>query len=180
MKNFIFLIFILGLFASCKNMNNPQSGNNREAANKARVQQFYDQVFNGHNINLIDSFCVSDFVDHNPDEGHTGKGLADLKAQFKGFLGAFPDIHVTTNFMVAQGDTVVAHISLTGTNTGPMGPGMPATNKKISIDGIDVIAVNGSKAVERWGFFDTHKMMTDLGMGGSPPADTTKMMEKKK
>jgi predicted ester cyclase len=187
MKNFFFLLILLGLFAACSNMGNSNAGGDKEAANKARVQEFYDQVFNAHNINMIDSFCTANFVDHNPDEGHNGQGLADLKSQFTSFFGAYPDIHATTHFMVAQGDTVVAHINFTGTNTGPMGPGMPATNKKMSIDGIDIIAIKDGKAVERWGFFDTMKMMKDMGMMPSPPpadttkaADASKTMEKKK
>ncbi len=179
MKNLIFLLFSLCLLASCSNMGNSNARAVREAANKARTQQFYDQVFNGHNLNLIDSFCVADFVDHNPEVGHDGKGTHDLKAQLTDFFKTFPDIHVTTNFMVAQGDTVVAHITLTGTNIGAMGD-MPATNKKISVSGIDIIAIKGRKAVERWGFFDNQKMMADLGMGmGAPPpaAEAAKPME---
>ncbi len=179
MKNLIFLLFSLCLLASCSNMGNSNARAVREAANKARTQQFYDQVFNGHNLNLIDSFCVADFVDHNPDAGHDGKGTHDLKGQLTDFFKTFPDIHITTNFMVAQGDTVVAHITLTGTNIGPMG-GMPATNKKMSISGIDIIAIKGRKAVERWGFFDTQKMMADLGMsmsGPPPAAEPEKPME---
>jgi predicted ester cyclase len=179
MKNLLLLLFILGLFSSCSNMGNMNSSHNREAFNKARTQQFYDQVFNAHNLNMIDSFCVAEFVDHTPNSGHSGKGIADLKADLKDFMTAFPDIHLSTNFMVAQGDTVVAYITMTGTNSGAMGPNMPATNKKMTVSGIDIISVKGRKAVERWGFFDTQKMMDDLGMGAPPPpaAEPAKPME---
>lgn len=178
MKNLLYFLFMLVMFASCN--SSQTSGDSRGSANKARMQQFYDQVINAHNIDMIDSFCVADFVDHNPDPGFSGMGTTDLKAQFKGFFEAFPDIHLTTNFMLAEGDTVMAHVTLTGTNAGPMGNGMAATNKKISVSGIDVVSVKDGKAVERWGFFDTQKMMADLGMGGPPPADTTKAMDMQK
>jgi predicted ester cyclase len=52
---------------------------------------------------------------------------------------------------------------MTGTNSGPMG-GMPASNKPVSVDGIDIIVVKDGKAVERWGIFDNMKMMQDMGM----------------
>ena len=173
MKNLLFILFVLGVYTSCTTTQSSDDSNGSDI--KARMQTFYDQVVNAHNVDMIDSFVVADFVDHNPDVGFTGKGIPDLKAQFKSFFEAFPDMHFTTNFMVAEGDTVVAHITMTGTNTGPMGPGMPATNKKVSISGIDIVSIKDGKAVERWGIFDSHKMMEDLGLMGGPPADTTKM-----
>ena len=178
MKNLIFFLFCICLFASCGDMSKGPSAHDHSAKNKQRMQQFYDQVINAHNVNAIDSFCTADFVDHNPDEGFTGKGAADLKASFKAFFTAFPDIHITTHFMIAQGDTIAAHVNLSGTNSGPMGPGMPATNKKVSIDGIDMVAIRDGKAYERWGFFDSQKMMADLGMMGGAPMDTVKMEKK--
>ncbi len=165
MKNLLSIPVIAIIAFSCNTMNN-SAGMNAEAS-KAKVQSFYDAVINGHNTAMIDSFCAADFIDHNPDQGHSGKGIDDLKAGFKDFFAGFPDIHVKTNFMIAEGDTVMAHVTLTGTNSGAMG-GMPATNKQVSIDGIDVIVIKDGKAAERWGFFDTEKMMQELGMMPQP------------
>ena len=161
MKNLVYVFIIAVIALSCNTMSSSSSANTE--ANKAKTQAFYDQVINAHNTAAIDSFCAADFVDHNPDEGHSGKGLDDLKASFKDFFTGFPDVHVTTNFMVAEGDTVVSHVTMTGTNSGAM-MGMPATNKQVSVDGVDIIVVKDGKAVERWGIFDNRKMMQDLGM----------------
>src|SRR5258706_3789724 len=138
MKNFACVFFIAAVIFSCNTA--PATGGMNTDANKARVQSFYDAVINAHNISMIDSFCTADFVDHNPDPGRSGKGSDDLKASFKDFFTGYPDIHVKTNFMIAEGDTVMAHVSLTGTNSGAFG-NMPATNKQINIDGIDVIVL---------------------------------------
>jgi steroid delta-isomerase-like uncharacterized protein len=167
MKNFIYIIAVAVMAASC---NSPEHADNSKAdANKARVQRFYDEVFNAHNIAMIDSFCTPDFVDHNPDPPHTGQGIEDLKATFTDFFTGFPDIHVTVNFMIAQGDTVMAHVTMAGTNSGAMGS-MPATNKQVSINGIDIISLKDGKAVERWGIFDNVKMMEQLGVMPPPGA----------
>jgi steroid delta-isomerase-like uncharacterized protein len=173
MKNLLYIFVIAIIAASCNTTNN--SGSMNADASKAKVQDFYDQVINAHNVAMIDSFCSADFVDHNPDPGRSGKGSDDLKASFKDFFTAYPDIHVKTNFMIVSGDTVMAHVTMTGTNSGAMG-GMPATNKQVNIDGIDVIVIKDGKAAERWGFFDTMKMMQELGMmpaQGSMPQDST-------
>lgn len=181
MKNLFFFLLFLGLLIGCNSANvGVHAKGDNDAANRAKFQGFYDQVINAHNPNLVDSFCHADFVDHNPSPGHSGKGLDDLKGQFRDFFTAFPDVHFKTNFMVACGDTLVSHISMTGTNSGPMAPGMPATNKSFSADGIDIVVIKDGKATERWGFGDSEKMMKDLGMMGGPPADTTHAADMKK
>ncbi|HYK45460.1 MAG TPA: ester cyclase [Parafilimonas sp.] len=173
MKKLIYIFVVAAIAVACNTATTPGGGTDAEA-NKAKVQSFYDQVINAHNVDAIDSFCSADFVDHNPDPGHSGKGIDDLRAGFKDFFSGFPDVHVATNFMVASGDTVVSHVTMTGTNSGAM-MGMPATNKKATVDGIDIIVIKDGKAVERWGEFDNAKMMQDLGMMPQPgaPKDTT-------
>jgi steroid delta-isomerase-like uncharacterized protein len=185
MKNLIYILIIAVFAAGCGNMANQGVAKN-ESANKDRVAQFYEKVVNAHNVDMIDSFCTADFVDHNPDMGHSGKGTDDLKASFKEFFAAFPDVHMTANFMVAEGDKVVSHLTITGTNTGAMG-NMPATGKSMNVDGIDIVGgIKDGKASERWGFFDNMKMMMQMGMmppAGAPPtapSEPMKMEEKKK
>lgn len=180
MKKLLLLFLLAGLFSSCMT-NNPS--NDKAAKSKAGVQAFYDQVINAHNPAMVDSFCAPDFTDHNPDQGHSGKGVDDLKAAFKDFFTGFPDIHMTVDMMVANGDTVASMITMTGTNSGMM-MGAPPTNKQVSIQGMDFIVLKDGKATDRWGFFDVMKMMQQMGMmpepGAQAHADTVKMMNAEK
>jgi steroid delta-isomerase-like uncharacterized protein len=130
--------------------------------NKALAQRFYNEVLNSHNLAGIKSFVTRDFIDHNPSPGHTGKGLDDLTAQLNEMLTAMPDFHVTTDLMVAEEDKVVAYLTMTGTNSGPFG-NMPATNKSVKINGVDIVQIKDGKAIERWGVFDDLAMMAQLG-----------------
>lgn len=133
--------------------------------NKALTKQFYDEVMNAHNPAKIESFCSADFIDHNPSPGHTGKGLDDLVSMLNEMITALPDFHVTADLMVAEEDMVVAYLTVTGTNSGPFG-NMPASNKSVKINGVDIVLIKDGKAVERWGVFDDMSMMTQLGMAG--------------
>ena len=180
MKNLIYILVISVFAAGCSNMAD-QAADKKEAANKDRVAQFYEQVINAHNVDMIDSFCTAEFVDHNPDMNHSGKGLEDLKASFREFIAGFPDIKMTPDFMIAEGDKVAVHITMTGTNSGAMG-NMPATGKSFSVEAIDIIQIKDGKATDRWGFGDAMKMMTQLGMmpPPPPPSEPMKMEEKKK
>ena len=172
MKKILSLLFAAALLSACNAPQQPAGTDS--AALKARVQQFYDEVINGHSLDGIDTFCSPDFVDHNPDPGYAGKGIADVKAMFSSMMTAFPDMKATTHFMLAEGDTVMAYITMSGTQTGPMG-GMPASNKPVQVDGIDIVVVKDGKAVERWGVFDNLGMMQQMGMipAAGAPADSS-------
>ena len=153
--------------------NSGTGGNNMSSEKEARLREFYDQVMNAHNPAMIDSFCTAEFVDHQADP-HYPAGIAGLKAAFNDFFAAFPDVHVTTNSIKAWGDTVMSHITMTGTNSGSW-MGMPPTGKQFNIEGMDLIILKDRKASERWGYSEEMKMMTQLGMmGGAPPADSSK------
>ena len=177
MKKLFLLSALAGIMTSCMNNN---AVDNKAAMNKAKTQRFYDEVINAHNPAMIDSFCSADFTDHNPDPGFSGKGIEDLRANFKAFFIGYPDIHITTNMMVANGDTVMTMLTMTGTNSGPM-MGQPPTNKQVNIGGTDILVIKDGKAFERWGYFDNMKMMQQLGlmpeMGAAP--DNSKMNEAK-
>jgi predicted ester cyclase len=172
MKKLFYMLILTGMFTSCMN---PGTKDN-SAANKEKVQQFYNDVINGHNPDALANYCSADFVDHNPDPGHSGQGMDDLKASFKDFFTGYPDIHATTKFMVAHGDTVLSYVTMTGTNSGQMA-NMPPTNKQVNVDGIDIVIIKDGKAVERYGIFDSMKMMEQLGMMGNmgAPQDASKM-----
>ena len=134
--------------------------------NKALTQRFYDEVMNAHNLAKIKTFCSVDFTDHNPSPGHIGKGLEDLTAQINEMFTALPDLHLNIDFMVAEEDRVVSYLTLTGTNSGPFA-NMPATNKSVKINGIDIVLIKDGKATDRWGVFDDLSMITQMGMMGN-------------
>lgn len=131
--------------------------------NKELLESFYDEVMNSHNVAKIKSFCAADFTDHNPNPGYSGKGLDDLAAQLNEMFISFPDLHVTSAFMVAEEDMVVAYLTMTGTNSGSFA-NMPPTNKTVKINGIDIVKIKDGKATEHWGVFEDLSMMTQLGM----------------
>jgi steroid delta-isomerase-like uncharacterized protein len=131
--------------------------------NKELVRRFYNEVLNSHNPAKLESFVTTDFIDHNPSPGHTGKGLDDLTAQLNEILTALPDLRVTTDFMVAEEDKVAVFLTMTGTNSGPFG-NLPPSNKQVKFYGVDIVRIKDGKAFERWGLSDDLSMMTQMGL----------------
>src|SRR5207237_8330966 len=80
-------------------------------------------------------------------------------------FSAMPDIHITIEDVIAEGDTTAARFSITGTNTGGF-MGMEPTNATISVTGMDFMRFRDGVIVEHWGEMDMLGLMQQLGVMG--------------
>lgn len=85
-------------------------------ANKALIRR-YREAHNTNNLALLDEIVAADIKSHNGMPG-LPPGLQGGKMAHRTFLGAFPNGHVTTEDLIAEGEKVVECFSFRGTNTG--------------------------------------------------------------
>lgn len=132
---------------------------------KEKVRNLYGVIQAG-NVNDLAMFVASDVVDHNllPTIKTTGLDAAMEKMTI--FRTAFPDLKITVEDIVAEGDKATARITTTGTHRGEF-LGVAATNKKFEISGVETIRFSEGKVVEVWGQADLLTMMTHLGLAPS-------------
>ncbi len=128
-----------------------------EASNKATTRAFMEDMFNKHDLKAVDRYISTKMVEHSPMPGHKSD-FAGVKAMFADMLKSMPDMHVTIDDIVADGDRVVVLSTLSGTPKTPM-MGMQPAGKKISSKGIDWVVLKDGKAVEHWGYMDMDAMM---------------------
>jgi steroid delta-isomerase-like uncharacterized protein len=93
--------------------------------------------------------------------------LKDFKQMESEWYDAFPDLHVTIDDMVAEGDKVAFRSTWTGTHKGEF-MGVPPTNKKVTVSGIVIDRFAGGKIVEDHGQFDDLDLMRQLGLKEIP------------
>jgi steroid delta-isomerase-like uncharacterized protein len=134
--------------------------------NKALQRRQTEEVFNKHNPDAVDEFFAPDYVSHNAPPGmpNDREGLKALVAMY---VGAFPDLKVTSDFQLAEGDKVVMRWTARGTHTGEL-MGIPATGKRIEMTGISIQRIAGGKIVEEWDESDQMGMMQQLGVVPPP------------
>jgi predicted ester cyclase len=130
--------------------------------NKQATQFFYDEVFNKHNISLIDSVVGADYVEHQTDV-HYLANRKGLKKEFSDYFQGFPDAELTVHIMMAENDLVTTQFTITGTHRGKI-YGLKPTGRKIKISGVDIIRYKNGKAVEHWGYLEEGKLLTQLGL----------------
>jgi steroid delta-isomerase-like uncharacterized protein len=131
--------------------------------NKAILRQAYDAI-NRNDLDALDELVASDITDHDPAPGQ-GPGLEGVKGYFSSLHAAFPDVHMDVEDMIAEGDKVVAQVSVSGTHQGEF-VGIAPTGNRVTITGIDILRITDGKVVEHWGRFDDLGMMQQLGVMG--------------
>ena len=96
-------------------------------------------------------------------------GAQLLKEVVGRLIKAFPDLRVTVEDVIAEGDKVVARDSVTGTHQGDY-MGIPPTGKSITYNEIFIARFVNGRIAETWGVVDVLSQMRQLGVipGGSP------------
>lgn len=135
--------------------------------NKATLQRLYDEVMNGHDLAAADALITLDRPDHDPTfPPELTTGREGFKKLFGTLIAAFPDLHFTTQFMVAEGDMVTAFTTIEGTHRGEF-MGIPPTEKPFSVNNADACRFTEEGMIcEHWGVVDLASMMRQLGVGG--------------
>lgn len=116
--------------------------------NIAIARRWFEDVWNQRNEPAIDELVTSESVCF-ADEGPI-RGPAEFRArQYHPFLAAFPDLHITLDGIVAEGDQVVVRWTASGTHTGD-GLGFGATGRKAVFQGMSWIKICDGKLTEGW------------------------------
>ena len=130
--------------------------------NKATAQRWYEEVFNAGNLSVINELLSPNFRDYD-DPVDLASGVEGAR-QFVGMChSAFPDLHITIEDWVVEGDKVVARFTARGTNNGSF-MGMPPTGKQATIAGIDILGFENGKIVAHWGILDELGMLQQVGL----------------
>lgn len=130
-------------------------------ANKGTVKRFYEEVLNAGNVALLDELAVQDYDEHSPFPGQPN-GIEGLRARVGAILGAFRPVF-TLHELVAEGDTVVAYWTNTGTHQGEF-MGLPPSGKTVTISGIDVHRLRDGRMAEHWHVIEQLQMLQQLGV----------------
>jgi steroid delta-isomerase-like uncharacterized protein len=134
--------------------------------NKAIARAVFD-AFNGGDLDELDDVVAADSVDHDPYNPHAGEGREGLKKTIAMYREAFPDLHISVEDQIAEGDKVVSRWVGTGTHQGEL-MGAPPTGRSSTITGIGIDRIENGQIVEAWGNWDALGMFQQLGLTPEP------------
>jgi steroid delta-isomerase-like uncharacterized protein len=131
-----------------------------EEENKEFIGAYTEDFWNKHNIAAFDKYYAVDYVVHFADGDQNREQYRGL---CQAYFAAFPDLHITTDDLVAEGDRVTKVWTANSTHKGDF-MGIPATGNRIVVKGIEVFRIADGRIAELWSCMDNLGMLQQLGV----------------
>jgi steroid delta-isomerase-like uncharacterized protein len=132
-------------------------------ANRALIHRWFEEVWNQGREETIDELLSPNGLGYGlGDTDITLKGPAEFKPFVRNLRGSFPDIHITIDDTVVEGDRVVVRIHVDGTHTGN-GLGVPPSGRRIRIAGMVEVRISNGQIVEGWNSWDQFGLLRQIG-----------------
>jgi steroid delta-isomerase-like uncharacterized protein len=120
------------------------------------------EIVNQRNPDLIEEFYPPEFVWHEPDRDV--QGYEQAKQFVSSFFEAFPDLSITVDDVLAEGDQAVTRYTFRGTHQGETEEFGPPTGRQVELQGITIHRFEGGKIVEEWERYDNLSVLQQLGL----------------
>jgi len=133
--------------------------------NKKIVQRIFEEGINQNKPEVYDEVIAANYVNH--DFPTPTPGVEGFKIVMGMFKAGFPDLHITLENTLAEGDRVATLGYFTGTHQGEFN-GIPATGRSAKVKYIDFWRIENGKAVENWVQMDMIGLLQQLGVMPTP------------
>jgi len=130
-------------------------------ANKAIVRRYLEEAWNQRNVGIIDELMATNYARYLGGQA-SPLDREGQKQRIASFHQALPDVHLTIEDLVAEGDKVVFRITIRGTQEGPL-MGVAPTGRQVTFSAIDIARLAEDKIVEHWGQMDPFGLLQQLG-----------------
>lgn len=121
--------------------------------NKALITDLF-AAWNAHDVDGV-AACIGD--------GCNGGGPEGIRRELTAFLLAFPDMTVSVEDMLAEGDRVATRTVIRGTHRGPLN-GIAPTGRQATMKANHLFRCQAGKIIQRHGQMDRLELMMQLGM----------------
>lgn len=130
--------------------------------NKELVRRAVEDVFNTGNLVAVEQLYAADYTHHDPGTPDV-RNRTELQHWAAGLREAFPDLHITVDALVTEGDLVAKRWHCTGTQTGTFA-GIPPTGRSVNFSGTTTYRIANGKIAETWWNTDLMTLMQQLGV----------------
>lgn len=134
--------------------------------NKTLARQFLEG-FNGNNLAGAAEIIAANFTNYDPGTPPLPAGPEGYQQLISTYRTIYPDLQMTVDDLISEGDKVVCRWTARGKNTGPL-MGMPATGKQATVTGISILTIADGQVTEQRTNWDTLGMLQQLGVIPTP------------
>jgi steroid delta-isomerase-like uncharacterized protein len=117
--------------------------------NKAKVRRFYEEVFGAGRLERADELFAPNFLLHDPSFPRRVHGPEGMRRYVGAYRAAFPDLQLTVEDQLAEGDKVVTRWTARGTHRGDFLGILPSGNV-VAVTGIGFDRLGDDRIDEAW------------------------------
>jgi steroid delta-isomerase-like uncharacterized protein len=132
-------------------------------SNKAVVRRLFEEVWNKGQLQVADELFTPNYAHHDSSTPDVGRGPESEKKRATLYRTAFPDLRLTVEDIIAEGETVVARWSCRGSHKGELN-GIAPQGKQFNITGISIARFTNGKMSEGFVNWDALSLMQQLGV----------------
>ena len=134
---------------------------------KLLINRFVEELWNERRLEVADAIFGTDCVTHQLQSGvpvdAVPRGPQAMKEHVAGWIASFPDLRLSIEQILSEGDRDVTQLLMEGTHQGAW-LGIPATGKKVQIRMFTVHRVVEGKIVEDWVLVESLGFFQQLGV----------------
>jgi predicted ester cyclase len=130
--------------------------------NKEITRRFYEQLYNERDLELIGELLTPGSVLHVMGEHKVGRETARRSFEDVWFA-SFPDIRVSVDDQIAEGDRVCDRCTVSGTHTGAPYLGIGAAGRPFQFTMTVISRLENGQIAEAWEDLDFFSFVRQLG-----------------
>ncbi len=132
-------------------------------ANKMLVRRWFKEVWNEGREDTIDELFAAHGVGYGLGDTDVAlRGPAEFKPFVRNLRGALPDMRITIDDMLAEGDKVTVRITIEGTHKGGS-LGFAPSGRRVRIAGLVIVRIANGQLVEGWNSWDQLGLLRQIG-----------------
>jgi predicted ester cyclase len=137
--------------------------------NKQLVQRYFAECFNRQNLDAAEEVMAAEYMEHAlAPFGQVAPGLVHgpnhLRETVQWLVAQYPDLQMTIEALVAEGNIVVCRVLSEGTNLGVFNGVLPPTGKRFSAYQSHWFRIDNGKLAEHWATREDLPMLLQLGI----------------
>jgi len=129
--------------------------------NKALVRRYYEEVVTTGAEIAVPEFISPDYVEVH-DNKRYAMGLEGAREHIRGVRRTYPDLRLTVEQQIAEGEWVVSRVTMRGTHRGEW-QGIKPTGKVVEVTAVNVDRVVGGRIVEHGGAANLLGPLMEIG-----------------
>jgi steroid delta-isomerase-like uncharacterized protein len=121
--------------------------------NAAKTRRYYDRLWNQRDFSVIEDWIAPDFVGHHTARPKPVRGVDGFRRFADELFAAFPDLEMTVEETIAQGDRVASRVTMRGTHLGELS-GYAPTGIVVTAGFLGIERYRDGLCAEEWVYSD--------------------------